>query len=592
MTTLVALLIIGSLGAAGSSWGLSRGGRAAQVTAVGGVLALLLVAILALTLDGSPVAPDQPVDQGLFDGRLAPNGYLRLVVALWAIDALLITAVAAISDGLDGLRGMLPATLIAIVGGTLAFAAKDLTLAAAAAGITGLAAMVVLAAATGPGIVLAGARELRVSLLVPALLIAVAAAAPVAATIVLRGVTAGADEIGIGGEAGGAIGLLALASAAVIAMRYGVIPFHVRVPRLADAVPRLSLPLLLAWIPLPVAVVGLAITDRVITPLALDLDGERLIVVAVVLVSLAATALGAFVQDDLRHTVGYLVIADGSLALLGIAAFDSEAWGSARTWIVIVAVSKTALLAWSAVAEARFETRSIPDLRGWVRSSPILAVALVVTTVATFGIPGWRAFTARADLATLAVDTPWSWILVLAALATLPTYLRLLVVGAGSATSTVSRATPERIARAWRPEALPVEREHAPVPEANGAGAGAGTDGTAVTDVGATIASADLPQTSGGAEDDAVRPVVEPRLGGSARQARRAGSMVPAPTTAGTIVTRARELASAIQRDTAILTASAVLALAILAALTSSGALGIASAAAEPIIIVSTQSSD
>jgi formate hydrogenlyase subunit 3/multisubunit Na+/H+ antiporter MnhD subunit len=432
--------------------------------------------------------------------------------------------------------------------------------------------------------VIAGARELRVSLLGPALLIAVAAAAPVAAAIVLRGVTAGADQVGVGDEAGGAIGLLALSSALVIAMRYGVIPFHVRVPRLADAVPRLSLPLLLAWIPLPVAVVGLAISDRVLTPLALPLDGERAIVVAVVLVSLLATALGAFFQDDLRHAVGYLVIADGSLVLLGIAAFDSAAWGPARTWLVIVAVSKTALLAWSAVVEVRYETRSVPDLRGWIRSSPILAAAFVVTTVATFGIPGWIVFTSRADLANLAAAAPWSWLLIVAGLATLPTYLRLLVLGIGSPTSTVSRAVPERIARGWRPEALPVEREHAPetmspdgpMDETRASERAAGSSGT--PDEG----SDGRPAGAGIEADDAAEPDGRRPRAGSLRVA---GAARRATDTS-------RRLAAAIQRDSAIITASAVLALAIVAALTSAGALGIASAAAEPTSIVSAQSSD
>lgn len=566
MTLLVTLLVVGSLGAVGSAWGLSRDGRVARLAAAGGVVALILVAILALALDGSPAPQGQPADQPLFGGLLAPNGYLRLVVALWAIDALLIAAVAAVSDGLRGMRGVLPATLTAIVGGTLAFAAKDLTLAVAAAGITGLAAMVVLAAASGPGVVIAGARELRVSLLVPAVLIGVAAAAPIAASIVLRGVTAGAEEIGAGDEAGGMMGLLALSAAIVVAMRYGVIPFHVRVPRLADAVPRLSLPLLLAWIPLPVAVVGLAITDRLITPLALPLDGERLIVVAAVLISLGAMALGAFFQDDLRHAVGYLVIADGSLALLGIAAFDTSSWGPARTWLVIMAVSKTALLAWAAVAEARFQTRSIPELRGWIRGSPVLAAALVVTTVATFGIPGWKAFTARADLANFAVSTPWSWLLIAAGLATLPTYLRLLAVGAGTATSTVSRAAPERIARAWRPEELPVERERSAEPTSQEAAGALSID--------------DALPASG--EATTAHPAAATAHGATDRLALAGGRTVA----------RARKVNAAIQRDRAILTASAVLALAILAALTASGALGIAPAAAEPTLIVSAQSSD
>jgi NADH:ubiquinone oxidoreductase subunit 2 (subunit N) len=636
MTILVALVIVGTLGAAGSAWGMARGERTARIATIGGLLALILVAILALALDASPVTPGPPTEQTLFDGRLAPNAYLRLVIALWALDGLLIAGVGAISDGWTGLRGLLPATLTAIVGGTLAFAARDLTLAAAAAGITGLAAMVVMAAAKGPSVVIAGARELRVSLLGPALLIAVAAAAPVAAAIVLRGVTAGADQVGAGDEAGGAIGLLALASALVIAVRYGVIPFHVRVPRLADTVPHLSLPLLLAWIPVPVAVVGLAITDRVLLPLGLPLDGERAIVVGVVLVSLLATALGAFFQDDLRHAVGYLVIANGSLVLLGIAAFDSAAWGPARTWLVIVAVAMSALLAWSAVAESRFGTRSIPELRGWVRSSPVLAAALVVITIATFGIPGWRAFSIRADLANLATPSPWSWLLIVASLATLPTYLRLLVVGAGTPTSTVSRAVPERIARGWQTQSLPIEREGMPatsspeapvdlpqavapvdLPQADVAGdkPQADAEGDASTDAPVDLPQADVagdkpqadtagdasPDDHAGDGDDATHAAAEapdPTSGtaqdetvSSDPRRRRLRPDRASGATRRTI-DGTRRLTTAIRRDSSILTASAVLALAILAALTSAGAFGIADAAAEPTSIVTVQSSD
>ena len=69
-------------------------------------------------------------------------------------------------------------------------------------------------------------------------------------------------------EAGAVVGLLALAVAAVVALRLGVMPFHLRVSRLADVAPPISLPLLLAWIAVPLGVAAIAITDRLITPLA------------------------------------------------------------------------------------------------------------------------------------------------------------------------------------------------------------------------------------------------------------------------------------------------------------------------------------
>ena len=241
-------------------------------------------------------------------------------------------------------------------------------------------------------------------------------------------------------------------------MRLGVIPFHLRVPRLADVASPISLPLLLAWIPVPLGVAAIAISDQLIAPLALPLDGERTIIVIVALVTLVAGALAAFIQDDLRHAVGYLVIADAGLVLLGFAALDPAAWGPTRVWLVAMAASKTAIAAWSAVMEDRFSTRSVPDLRGWLRHSPIMGAALVVAAIATYGLPGWVAFEARTDLARLAAPD-YAWLIVLAGLATLPTYVRLLLVGTGPATSRVRGAAPERFATRRRQETLPVTVE-------------------------------------------------------------------------------------------------------------------------------------
>ena len=97
----------------------------------------------------------------------------------------------------------------------------------------------------------------------------------------------------------------------------------------------------------------------------------------------ATGALAAFISDDIRHATGYLVIADGALVLLGFAALDPAAWGPTRVWLVALAASKTAVAAWSAVMEDRFGTRAIPDLRGWLRHSPILGAGLTVAAIAS-----------------------------------------------------------------------------------------------------------------------------------------------------------------------------------------------------------------
>ena len=442
--TLLALVAIGAIGAAVSAWGLGRGGRPAEIGAAVGWVSLIVVLVVALAMEAPRVgaaAPTGGVDA--FNGHLIPNDYLRLVIGLWALDAVLFVAIGWLIGGLGGLRGLLPATLAAIVGGTVAFGATDLTLGSLAAGAVGLSALAVLL--VGRDAIEAGAREVRVALAGTAVLVAVTAAAPAAATLVFDAL----GPIGQGGpspssvptEAGAVIGLFAVAVALVVAVRLGSIPFHLRVPRLTDVAPPISLPLLLAWIPVPLGVAGIAIVDRQLAPLALPLEGEQALIVLLALVTLVGGALAAYISDDLRHATGYLVIADGGLVLLGFAALDPAAWGPTRVWLVALAASKTAVAAWSAVMEDRFQTRAILDLRGWLRHSPILGAGLTVAAVATYGLPGWVAFQARADLAELS-GSGIAWLIALAGLATLPTYLRLLFLGTGPATSRVRAPRP------------------------------------------------------------------------------------------------------------------------------------------------------
>ena len=556
---LILLLVIGSLGAAASAFGLARGGQAARAGAFIGGLALLAVVAIALALNAPRVGTGAiPEGVGLLDGRLVPNDYLRLVMALWAMDAALLVGIAWLGAGLKGLRGLLPALLVSIVGGTVALAATELTLGAAAAGATGLVALVVLLATSDQKTIAPAAREMRSSLVAASLLIAAIALAPIGAALAIRSAGAAEDLSGGAGaipatEATALVGLLVLTISVAVAIRFGIIPFHLRIPRLVDAAPPMSLPLLLAWVPLPVAVVGLATVDRLLAPLALPLAGEQWLIIAVAVVTLLATSLAAFVQDDLGHTVGYLVIADSALVLLAFAALDPEAWGPGRTWLLALAASKTAVAAWAAVAEGRYGTRSIPDMRGWLRRSPLLGAALVIAAVATYGFPGWAAFEARVGLARLTAGAPLDAILLVAGFLTLPTYLRLLAVGTGQTTSRVERAAPERIVRMRRTETLPVELE----------GGAPGSD----------------------AEREAGRQGVQEPV--ARRVVRRSGSIATTGATSA-----GRRFATALRRDATELTAAAVLALAILAALTSWGVLDISGAASEPAPIVSGPSSD
>lgn len=622
---LLLLLVIGGIGAAVAAWGLPRGGRSARIGAVVGV-----VALVAITGDGFLLRPGRLTDTGqpitgLYDAHLVATVYLRLITGLWGLMSLLTVFAAWLLGGLPRLRGLLPATLAAMTGGTVAMASADLTIGAAAAAVTGLASLVIILGAEGPAAVAAGAREIRVTLVSGVVLLVALPIVPVAARLALLATGVGSDEAvaAAGGIAGPALGIVTLAVGLAIAARWGLLPFHVRVSRLTDLVPPETLPLLLAWVAVPFTVVGFAAVDRLIAPLALPLDGERVVLIALALLTLVGASMAAFFHDDLRHAVGYLVIADAGLLLLAIAALDPEAWGPGRAWVVALAASKTALGLWAAVAEDRFGTRSIPDLRGWLRRSPLLAVGLALTAFATFGIPGWVAFEARTSLATLAAEPPLDALLIVAGFLALPTYVRLLAIGAGAVTSRVDGATPERIfIRRQRAEMLPVEVEGVQAPPTTtstttvagiiavnrtnrtkaAAMTGAATSAVATAEgsMGSEPASGAAARTGvtgdgadggadggAGAGDDPAIPTVEAvRAQRLARPRTRASGGAASTAAAGV------RLAAALRRNRTELLSGTVLALAILAALTSYGALDLSGAAAEAAPILLGRDSD
>jgi NADH:ubiquinone oxidoreductase subunit 2 (subunit N) len=566
---LLFLLAVAGIGTAASAWGLRRGGRAARGGAIAGIVALLVVTAVAFTLRPAHLtSTGQPVT-GVFDAHLVTSNYLRLVVGLWGLDSLVTVSLAWLLGGLPRLRGLLPATLAAITGGTVALASADLAVGAAAATATGLAALMILIVADGPAAVATAARELRVTVVAGVLLLGALGVVPIAARLALLATAGTIGPATPGGadvtDAGPVMGLVIIAMALAVALRWGLLPFHIRVSRLADMVPSEALPLLAAWVALPLTVVAFAAIDRLVAPLVLPLGSEQALLVALALVTLVGAAIAAFTHDDVRHAVTYLVIADAGLLLLAIAALDPAAWGPGRAWVVVLAASKTALGGWAAVAEDRFSTRSIPDLRGWVRQSPLLAAGLVLTTLATFGLPGWVAFEARGSLATLAGTGPWEVVLILAGFLTLPTYLRLLGVGLGRPTSHVDRAAPERIARGRRErEALPVEADVEAVASAVASDASA--------------AATEAPSVS--APEGGAPATTRGTSGARSRRLAAAG---------GSVATR---LGAAARRDRTELLAATVLAMAILAALTSWGALDIGSAAAEPAPIVAAPGTD
>ena len=76
-------------------------------------------------------------------------------------------------------------------------------------------------------------------------------------------------------------GLAYLALALAVAVRFGAIPFHLWAARLTDAAPETALPVITVLAPASLAVVALAWNDAAIAPLFVDLEAERMVLIAV-----------------------------------------------------------------------------------------------------------------------------------------------------------------------------------------------------------------------------------------------------------------------------------------------------------------------
>jgi formate hydrogenlyase subunit 3/multisubunit Na+/H+ antiporter MnhD subunit len=365
---------------------------------------------------------------------LATTEYLRLFLVLGSVVGLLLALV--------GLAGGSRRDAPAVMLGTLAASAVALALpdariailASTAGGLLGVLVTIVPSGArTGATI---GIREVRA--VVVAGTLAVAAAAWID------------RPLGDFSVQPLVFGLAYLSFALAVAVRFGVIPFHVWAARLSDAAPEVTLPVLTAWGPAVLALVALAWVDGSVAVLAPELGTERLVVVGIALVTIVLAAIAAWIQDDLEHVLAYSIMADAGVVLVGLAALDPEAWAPTRTWILAFIVARSAFAAWTAAMRVTFWTARVDDLRGWALRSPPLLVTFLLVVLASVGVPGLAVFEAKVDLLELVASGPVLAVLLLTTLLPLTYYGRLLAVG-------VARPLGGSPAEDWRPRWEPID---------------------------------------------------------------------------------------------------------------------------------------
>jgi formate hydrogenlyase subunit 3/multisubunit Na+/H+ antiporter MnhD subunit len=416
--SLAAYLFV-TLGFAGLA--LATRSRPVLSTAIG------LTGLLAATIAAFVVDPSDALTIGA--AGLASSAYVRLFLLLGSLVGLGL-AVTGLATGTRRDAPMVTLATLGLAGLTLTLTdPRAAVVAATAGGLFGV--WLTLAPGEDRSGATLGIRELRA--------VVVAGTMAIAATAWIgRDLTQLAAQPVV-------FGLAYLAFALAVAVRFGAIPFHFWAARLTDAAPETALPIITVLAPASLAIVALAWTDASIAPLLVDLEAERMVVLAIAIASIVLAALAALVQDDLEHVVGYSIIGDAGVVLLALAVLEPAGWAPARIWILVFIVTRSAFAAWAGGIRAIFRTGRIDDLRGWLIRSPILAVAFGLVVAAGVGLPGLVAFEARSSLVSLALDGPVATLVLVGTLAPLTYYARLLTIGLGRPTMPVNPAAD------WRP---------------------------------------------------------------------------------------------------------------------------------------------
>ncbi len=311
------------------------------------------------------------------------------------------------------------------------------------AGLLGIAAVAVAAAAVDPvagtwviaagSVVALGAAALgRVGPMGTVTSAAGVRALVIASALSIAGIALGSLTIG-GPDPDATSGRLAFVGVAGgLALRSAAVPLHGWAARLSDAVPAPTLAPLLAWLPAVAGVVALIWADASASPFAAELEFERALLILVGIATIGLASLASWVVDDIGHIVTYQAIAAAGLTLLGIAAIDPCDLGAdARLDRRRGGRRHRAGRLARRARRHRPGRGSLPDLGGWARRSPILAVAFGLSIVALVGAPGLAVLSDRIAIVDGAIAGPGGTLVRILLFAPLIGALRVLVVGVG-----------------------------------------------------------------------------------------------------------------------------------------------------------------
>jgi NADH:ubiquinone oxidoreductase subunit 2 (subunit N) len=399
-----------------------------------------LVALASLT--GALAAallmnPDDSVTLG--EVQLATTWFVGFFLSALAASSLLLCVVGLVTGWPERLA---PAALATLAGVGVAISSTDPTVAlVAAAAATAPAALVASRVRSTPLGTTVGVAELRT--------LALVVSASLLAAVTILNTNWNSDDPTF------VLALAFLVLAAAVAVRSGAVPFHVPAALLSRSGEGLGLVLSLVWIPTGFGLVALSWNASIFGVPGDWLDRAVVAVQVVAVATLILGAVGAMLHDEIDEIVVYSIVQDAGFILLALTARSSDAAQPARLWLLAFVIAKSALVAWAATTSWAFGASNLGDLRGWLRRSPILGLALVAIVVATLGWPGSPVFEARATLVGLGLPDSLHFLGTAAILLSLAYYLRLMAIGMLTSSDVVRGAAGDR--PRWHPAGAEIQ---------------------------------------------------------------------------------------------------------------------------------------
>ena len=397
--------------------------RLSRLVAVGSLAAALAAALL--------LNPNDTATLG--EVQLATTWFVGFFLTALTASCLLLCIVGLVTGWPERLA---PAALATFAGVGFAISATDPTVALiAAAAATAPAALVASRIRSTPLGTTVGVAELRT--------LALVVGASVLAAVTVLNTNWNADDPTF------MIAIAFVALAAAVAVRSGAVPFHVPAALLSRSGEGLGLVLSLVWIPTGFGLVALSWGATIYGVPGDWLDRAVVAVQLVAVATLILGAVGAMLHDEIEEIVAYSIVQDTGFILLALTARDADAAQPARLWLLAFILAKSALVAWAATTSWAFGSSNLGDLRGWLRRSPILGLALAGIVLATLGWPGSDVFEARGTLVRLGLPDSVHFLGTAAILLSLAYYLRLMAVGLLTPSAVVRGAAGDR--PRWHP---------------------------------------------------------------------------------------------------------------------------------------------